>query len=59
MVTVILLGISFVCGIGWLVNYVGLLALAKWIIDKGLTPPTGEEMSQCVTYVWRKLLRIK
>ena len=59
MVTVILLAISIVCAIGWLVSWVGSAALAKWIIDKGYTSPTDVEMSQCVNYVWRKLLRIR
>ena len=59
MVTVILLGVCFVCAIGWLVSWVGNAALAKWIIDKGHTPPTDEEISRCVRYVWGKLLRIK
>lgn len=51
--------ISFVCALGWLVNWVGSAALAKWIVDKGYTPPTDQEMSQCVNYVWRKILKIK
>lgn len=59
MTTAIFVVIAAICAIGWLVNWVGNAALGKWIIDKGHTPPTDKELGDCVTYVWRQLLRIK
>ncbi len=59
MVIAILAAISVVCAVGWLASWVGNAAIAKWIIDKGYTPPTDEELSECVTYVWKNLLRAK
>lgn len=49
---------TIVCGIGWLVYWVGAAALAKYMLDKGYTPPSDEEMKACCMYVWRKLLHI-
>ena len=46
-----------VCAIGWLNRWVACAALAKYILDKGYTPPTDAEARACAAYVWRKLLR--
>ena len=59
MLTVFFLLTTFICGLGWLVCWVGSAALAKYILDKGYKPPSDEEMKACSMYVWKKLLRIK
>lgn len=57
MGTVILLCVAFICALGWLNSWVARAALAKYILDKGYTPPSDEEARACATYVWSKLLR--
>lgn len=59
MVIAILVAISVVCAVGWLASWVGNAAIAKWIIDKGYTPPTDEELSECASYVMENMLRGK
>lgn len=59
LTTVFFVVISAVCAVGWLSSWVGNAAIGKWIIDKGYMPPTDEELSECVAYVWRNLFRVK
>lgn len=58
MVTVFLLTTTVVSSIGWLSYWVGSAALAKYMMDKGYPTPSDEEMKECCSYVWRKLLHI-
>ncbi len=44
--------------IGMFCFWVGSAALAKYISDKGYTPPSDEEMKACCTYVLKKALHI-
>ena len=58
MLTLFFVITTFICAVGWLAYWVGSAALAKYILDKGLMPPSDEEMKACCTYVWKKLLHI-
>lgn len=58
MITRLLFMTTVVSACGWLVSWVASAALAKYIKDKGYTPPSDEEMKACCTYVWKKLLKI-
>ncbi len=49
---------TIIASIGWLLYWVGSAALAKYMIDKGYTLPSDEEMKTCCTYVWKKILHI-
>jgi hypothetical protein len=50
---------TIICAVGWLTYWVGSAALAKYMMDKGYTPPSENEMKECSTYVWKKLLHIR
>ena len=45
--------------IKWLSCWVGNAALVKYMLDKGYTPPSDEEMKACCMYAWEKVLHIK
>lgn len=44
MLTLFLFIALIICAIGWLLYWVGAAALAKYMMDKGYTPPSDEEM---------------
>ena len=52
MLTIVLGATTVICAVGWLVRWVACAALAKYMIDKGYTPPTDEESKACALYVW-------
>ncbi len=58
MLTMFFAGTTIVSSIGWLCYWVGSAALAKYMIDKGYTPPSDDEMRECSAYVLKKLLHI-
>lgn len=50
MLAIVFGATTVICAVGWLVRWVACAALAKYMIDKGYTPPTDEErQSQCLT----------
>lgn len=57
MLAIIFIITTFICAVGWLVQKVSCLALAKYMLDKGYTPPSDEEAETCARYVWNQLLR--
>ena len=59
LVTMILTITTIISALGWLNYWVGSAALAKYILDKGYTPPSDDEMKACCTYVWKKLFHIR
>lgn len=59
MIIIFLLVTTVVSLIGWLSHWVGTAALAKYMMDKGYTPPSDGEMKACCSYVWRKLLHLR
>lgn len=58
MITAILAITTLISTLGCVAYWVGSAALAKYMMDKGYTPPSDEEMKACCAYVWRKLLHI-
>lgn len=58
MIVAILIAIAVISMFGWLNYWVGSAALAKYMADKGYTPPSDEEMAACCSYVWKKLFHI-
>ncbi|MCX4268494.1 MAG: hypothetical protein OSJ62_07490 [Lachnospiraceae bacterium] len=56
---IIVIGVSIMCGIGWLTCWVGSAALVRYMMDKGYMLPSEEEMQAYSKYVWEKLLHIK
>ena len=59
MLAIVFGATTVICAVGWLVRWVACAALAKYMIDKGYTPPTDEESKACALYVWKRLLKIK
>lgn len=58
MLTMFFAGTTIISSIGWLCYWVGSAALAKYMTDKGYTPPSDDEMRACSAYVLKKLLHI-
>lgn len=58
MLTVIFFLTTVTESILCLFYWVGSAALAKYIKDKGYTPPSDEEMKACCAYVWKKIFHI-
>ena len=58
LVTMILTITTIISALGWFNYWIGSAALAKYILDKGYTPPSDEEMKACCTYVLKKLFHI-
>lgn len=58
MITVFFITTTIIASIGWLTYWAGSAALAKYMADKGYTPPSDEEMKACCTYVWKKIFHI-
>ena len=56
---IVFLVTTVICAIGWLCYWVASAALAKYMLDKGYTPPSDKEMKACSMYVWNQLLRRK
>lgn len=59
MITVFFILTTIISSIGWLCYWVGSAALVKYMMDKGYTPPSDEEMRACSTYVWKKIFKIQ
>lgn len=58
MVIAILAITTIISTLGFLVYWAGSAALVKYMVEKGYTPPSDEEMKACCAYVWKKLLHI-
>jgi len=58
MATVFFVATTVVASAGWFCYWVGSAALAKYMTDKGYTPPSDEEMKACCTYVLKKKFHI-
>lgn len=58
MITAFFVLTTIISSIGWLCYWVGSAALAKYMMDKGYTPPSDEEMKACSTYVLKRILHI-
>lgn len=57
--TIIFAAIAIVCGIGWLKDAVGIRALSLYMLGKGHTPPTEEELKACCNVAVRRMLGLK
>lgn len=55
--TAILATTAAVCGIGWLKDHVGLLAICKYLSDHDMVPPTEELRADC-RFVVHRLLKL-
>lgn len=55
MLTIILFAATLVCGIGWLTNYISLLAQIMWADEKYGAIPTKDEMDVYTRKVVRLL----
>ena len=56
MATILLAIAALFFAVKYLTQWVGSAALAYWVLRKGYTPPTDEELTECTTYVWKNLL---
>ncbi len=58
MITVFFIMTTIISSVGWLCYWVGGAALAKYMMDKGYTFPSDEELKECNTYVLKKIFHI-
>ena len=56
MATIILAIAALFFAVKYLMQWVGSAALANWVLRKGYTPPTDEELAECSRHVWLQLL---
>ena len=47
------------CALGWLKWKISTRAVVYYVLKKGYTPPSGEEMKACSIYVIKKMLHLK
>ena len=47
------------CAAGWLVNRIYFLTVLEWIVRKGYTPPTSEEVKACTQDAVRRMFGLK
>lgn len=59
MLVVILAVAVVVCAFNWLNRWVACAALAKYMFDKGYTPPSDEEVKACAMLVWKRWFKVK
>ena len=59
MLTLFFIGTTIISSVGWFCYWVGSAALAKYMINKGYTPPSDDEMKACITYVVKKTFHIR
>lgn len=55
--TVVLLLVSVVCGIGWLIRWLNTSALILYLLEKGYPVPTKEEWEACTQKILMHLIR--
>lgn len=55
----ILVIIAAVCGIKWFFSWVGGRAIVLYMLGKGYTPPTDEELKACVMEVLRRTFHLE
>lgn len=58
MVTVLFMGTTAICAIGWLVNLVAARSILYYMAQKGYKPPTEVETKACTLAVVKKMFKI-
>lgn len=59
MLTIILFAATLVCGIGWLIFYISLLAHIMWTYEKFGAFPTKDEMDVYTSKVVKRLFKAR
>lgn len=57
MWTAIFVITTITCAIGWLIEHVGVLALAYYIVKNGYTEPSSNELAECTRWVVKNMLK--
>ena len=58
MWTVIFIGTTIFCGIGWLGRYVSCLSLLYYMKTKQYKLPDDDEQKECTAWVIKKLFKV-
>lgn len=58
MWTVIFIGTTILCGIGWLSRYISTAAIIYYIEKKGYIQPNDEEIKECTLWVAKRLFKV-
>ena len=59
MWTVIFIGTTIWCGIGWLRRYISTAAIIYYIEKKGYIQPNDEEIKECTLWVAKQLFKVQ
>lgn len=57
--TIFLIAIAAISGIGWLKTNLGLHAVILYLLSKGYTPPTDTELRACCEVVVKRMFGLK
>lgn len=59
METVIFIGSTTVCALGWLTKHIALCSLVYYLEKKGYPKPNEQEIRECTQWVVKQMFKVK